>query len=61
MTDKQKLLILLDSFQLGYTNEDNKIELKEGNENVIGRGGYGATFIFKENNAFDTLKIHKEY
>ena len=40
MTDKQKLLILLDDFQIEYMNEDNNIELKEGNENVIGRGGY---------------------
>ena len=39
MTDKQKLLILLDDFELGYTNEDNNIVLREGNENVIGRGG----------------------
>jgi len=60
MTDKQKLLILLDDFQIGYTNENNNIELREGNENVIGRGGYGATFIFKEDNTFDALKIHKE-
>ena len=60
MTDKQKLLILLDDFQLGYTNEDNNIVLKEGNENVIGRGGYGATFIFEEDNTFDALKIYKE-
>jgi len=60
MTEKQKLLILLDDFQIGYTSEGNKIELREGNENVIGRGGYGATFIFKEDNTFDALKIHKE-
>lgn len=60
MTDKQKLLILLDEFQLGYTNEDNNIVLREGNENVIGRGGYGATFIFQEDNTFDALKIYKE-
>ena len=59
MTDKQKLLILLDDFELGYTNEDNNIVLKEGNENVIGRGGYGATFIFEKNNSFDALKINK--
>ncbi|MBU3110282.1 hypothetical protein [Clostridium lacusfryxellense] len=60
MTDKQKLLILLDDFELGYTDEDNNIVLREGNENVIGRGGYGATFKFKEDNTFDALKIHKE-
>ena len=39
MTDKQKLLILLDDFELGYTDEDNNIVLKEGNENVIGQIG----------------------
>lgn len=60
MTDKQKLMILLDEFQLGYTNENNNIVLREGNENVIGRGGYEATFIFEEDNAFDALKIYKE-
>ncbi|MCJ7689733.1 MAG: hypothetical protein MUO60_10515 [Clostridiaceae bacterium] len=60
MTDKQKLMILLDEFQLGYTNEDNNIVLREGNENVIGRGGYGAKFIFEEDNTFDALKIYKE-
>lgn len=60
MTDKQKLLILLDNFELGYTNEKNNIILREGNENVIGRGGYGATFIFEEDNSFDALKIYKE-
>ena len=60
MTDKQKLLILLDDFQLGYTDEDNNIVLKEGNENVIGRNGYGATFIFEEDNSFDALKIYKK-
>ncbi|MBU3159488.1 hypothetical protein KPL37_06930 [Clostridium frigoris] len=60
MTDKQKLLILLDDFELGYTNEDNSIVLKEGNENVIGRDGYGATFIFQKDNSFDALKIHKK-
>ena len=60
MTDKQKLLILLDDFELGYTNEDNNIVLREGNENVIGRGGYGATFKFEEDNSFDALKIYKE-
>ena len=59
MTDKQKLLILLDDFELGYTNEDNNIVLKEGNENVIGRGGYGATFIFGKDSSFDALKINK--
>ncbi|MBU3074679.1 hypothetical protein [Clostridium estertheticum] len=60
MTDKQKLIILLDDFELGYTDENNNIVLKEGNENVIGRGGYGATFIFEKDNSFDALKIHKE-
>jgi len=60
MTDKQKLLILLDEFELGYTDEDNNIVLREGNENVIGRGGYEATFIFKNDNKFDALKIFKE-
>jgi len=60
MTDKQKLLILLDDFELGYTDEDNNIVLREGNENVIGRGGYGATFIFEKNDSFDALKIYKK-
>ncbi|MGH4137797.1 hypothetical protein [Clostridium sp.] len=60
MTDKQKLLILLDDFELGYTDEDNNIVLREGNENVIGRGGYETTFIFEEDNSFDALKIYKE-
>jgi len=60
MTDKQKLLILLNDFQLGYTDEGNNIVLKEGNENVIGRDGYRATFIFEEDNAFDALKIYKK-
>ena len=60
MTDKQKLLILLDDFQLGYTDEDNNIVLREGNENVIGRDDYVATFIFEEDNTFDALKIYKE-
>lgn len=59
MTDKQDLLNLLDGFNLGYTEEDNNIVLKEGNQNVIGRDGYEATFIFTENNAFDELKIKK--
>ncbi|MBU3183075.1 hypothetical protein [Clostridium psychrophilum] len=60
MTDKQKLLGLLDDFELGYTDENNSIVLKEGNENVIGRDGYAATFIFEKNNAFDALKICKK-
>jgi hypothetical protein len=59
MTDKQELSNLLDRFQLGYTNEENNIVLKEGNENVIGRDGYGATFIFKKDDTFDELKIYK--
>lgn len=59
MTDKQKLLELLDDFSLGYTNEDNEIVLKEGNENVIGRDGYGAKFMFTKEEDFDELKIKK--
>lgn len=59
MTDKQKLLELLDDFSLGYTNEGNKIVLEEGNENVIGRDGYGATFMFTKDDDFEKLKIKK--
>lgn len=60
MTDKQKLLNLLDGFHLGYINENNNIVLKEGNENVIGRDGYGTIFIFTKEDDFDQLKICKE-
>lgn len=59
MTDKQDLLNLLDGFHLGYTEENNNIILREGNENVIGRDGYEAAFIFTKENIFDELKIHK--
>lgn len=45
MTDKQKLITLLDDFQLGYTDEDNNIVLKEGNENVIGRWLWSYIYI----------------
>ena len=60
MTNKQELLNLLDGFCLGYTEEENNIVLKEGNENVLGRDGYRATFIFTKDNTFDKLKIYNK-